>query len=100
MKYPETDPAVYKSWIGEGWYELILTSLTEVLRSVRLLPISGLGVGQIRSVVFVPFGGPDMFNRKAGLLLAEIEANQSKWKTPINEKKFDREYRLSGLRRP
>ena len=100
MEYPETDPATYEGWIKMDWHELILLNLTEVLRFVRVHSISGLGVGKIRSAVFVPFGGPEMFNRKASLLLAEIEAYQSRWKSPINEKKFDREYQLSGLRRP
>ena len=100
MNYPEIDPKTYEDWIKMDWYELILLNLTEVLRFVRVHAISGLGVGQIREAVFVPFGGPDLFNRRAGLLLAEIEANQNRWKSPINEKKFTREYQLSGLRRP
>ena len=100
MSFPETDPRTYKLWMDEGWHDLILRKLRELLLFVRDHAISGLGVKQIRSIVFVPFGGPNLFNRGAGLLLAEIEANQEAWKQPINEEKFDQEYRLSGLERP
>ena len=100
MYFPETDPATYKLWIEEGWHDLVIEKLEKLLLYVRDHPIVGLGVKEIRSVVFVPFGGPNLFNRKSGLLLAEIEANQSRWKAPIDEEKFDREYKLSGLRRP
>ena len=99
-KFPETDPVTYKNWIDEGWHDYVLRKLRELLLYVRTHAISGLGVKQIRSVVFVPFGGPNLFNRKASLLLAEIEANQKHWQMPIDEERFDREYRLSGLKRP
>ena len=100
MEFPETDPRTYKLWMDEGWHNLILRKLRELLLFVRDHAISGLGVKQIRSIVFVPFGGPNLYNRKASLLLAEIEANQEAWKQPIDEEKFDTEYKLSGLTRP
>ena len=93
MKFPETDPEVYRSWLYEEWHEVILEDLTKLLLYVREHAIVGLALGQIRTACFEPFGGPNMFNRKASLLLAEIE-------TPGDEKKFDREYKLSGLKRP
>ena len=99
-KFPETDPATYKNWMDEGWHDYVLRKLRELLLYVRTHAISGLGVKQIRSVVFEPFGGPNLFNRKASLLLAEIEANQKHWQMPIDEERFDKEYKLSGLRRP
>lgn len=98
MKFPETDPNTYKLWMANQWHDLILEELRELLLFVRDHAISGLGVKQIRSVIFMPFDA--MFNRRAGLLLAEIEANQEHWKMPIDEEKFDGEYKLSGLRRP
>ncbi|KKN56370.1 hypothetical protein LCGC14_0572810 [marine sediment metagenome] len=98
MEFPETDPATYKLWMDEGWHDYVLRKLRELLLFVRTHAVSGLGVKQIRSVVFVPF--EVSFNRRASLLLAEIEANQAHWQMPIDEEKFDREYRLSGLERP
>ena len=98
--FPETDPRTYKLWMDEEWHDYTLRKLRELLLYVRKTPIVGLGVNQIRSLVFIPFGGPNSFNRKASLLLAEIEANQAPWKQPIDEEKFDREYQLSGLKRP
>ena len=100
MEFPETDPATYKLWMDEEWHVVILEELKKLLLYVRDHPIVGLGVKAIRGYVFVPFGGPNLFNRRAGLLLAEIEANQEAWKQPIDEEKFDREYKLSGLTRP
>jgi hypothetical protein len=97
MKFPETDPFTYRSWIEEEWHNVVLEELEKLLLYVRRQPISGLLVGKIRGAVFVPFGGPDSFNRKASLLLAEIEANQE---GSVDEAKFDREYQLSGLKRP
>jgi hypothetical protein len=98
MKIPETDPATYKLWMDEEWHSYVLLKLKELLLFVRTHAISGLGIKQIRSIVFVPFGGPDLFNRKSSLLLAEIEAHNEK--QPIDEEKFDKEYKLSGLKRP
>ncbi len=98
--FPETDPATYKSWMYEEWHEVVLKDLEKLLLYVRVIPIVGLATRQIRTICFEPFGGPDLFNRKAGLLLSEIEAWQENWKTPIDEKKFNREYELSGLKRP
>ncbi len=100
MEFPETDPATYKIWIEEEWHDVILEELEKLLLYVRVRPIVGLGVKAIRGSVSVPFGGPDLFNRKTSLLLAEIEANQEAWKQPIDEEKFDTEYKLSGLKRP
>ncbi|KKN11994.1 hypothetical protein LCGC14_1020870 [marine sediment metagenome] len=98
--FPETDPRTYKLWMDEEWHDYTLRKLRELLLYVRDHPIVGLGVEAIRGHVFVPFGGPNLFNRKASLLLAEIEANQAHWQMPIDEEKFDTEYKLSGLTRP
>ena len=100
MKFPETDPEVYRSWLYEEWHDIILADLTKLLLYVREHAIVGLAVGEIRTASFAPFGGPDMFNRKASLLLAEIEAHQSRWKAPIDDEEFDKQYKLSGLHRP
>ena len=97
IQFPETDPLTYKSWVGESWHSYILDNLEKLLFFVRRHPISGLAVGKIRGATFVPFGGPNLFNRKAGLLLAEIEAIQE---GTLEEKNFNREYQLSGLKRP
>ena len=100
MKIPETDPATYKLWMYEEWHDVVLGDLKDLLLYVREIPIVGLQISKLKSVCFEPFGGPDLFNRRASLLLAEIEAWNKKWKMPIDEEKFDREYKLSGLERP
>ena len=98
LNFPETDPEVYRSWLYEEWHEVILEDLTKLLLYVREHAIVGLAVGEIRTACFEPFGGPNMFNRKASLLLAEIEANQSR--VSIDDEEFDKQYKLSGLERP
>ncbi len=97
---PETDPEVYEALVYEDCHEDALAKLTELLHYVRKSPIVGLHIGELRTACFEPFGGPDLFNRKAGLLLAEIEAHVSYVKKPIDEEKFDKAYKLSGLKRP
>ncbi len=84
----------------EEMHDLVLAELTDLLLYVREIPIVGLRTKKLRSICFEPFGGPDLFNRKVGLLLAEIEAHNAYVKMPIDEEKFNREYELSGLKRP
>ena len=100
MQYPETDPQTYKSWAKEEWHDIILEELKKLLVFVRKMPISGLSIGKIRGAIFVPFGGPDLFNRRASLLTKEIEAYNGKWKNPIDEEQLERGWKLSGLKRP
>ena len=97
---PETDPKAYEALVYAGFHEDAITNLTELLHHVRQTPMIGLWINELRTVCFEPFGGPDLFNRKVSLLLSEIEANQSRWRKPVDEKKFNREYQLSGLTRP
>jgi hypothetical protein len=84
----------------EELHDLVLDELTDLLLYVRKIPIVGLRTKKLRSLCFEPFGGPELFNRRALLLLSEIEAHNAYVKMPIDEEKFDREYELSGLKRP
>ena len=97
---PETDARAYKAWAEHDWHDYIIEELEILLLFVRKLPISGLAVGEIRGATFVPFGGPDLFNRKAALLTKEIEAYNGKWKNPVDEEALIEEWQLSGLNRP
>ena len=100
MGFPETDPATYRMWAAEEWYEIILEELEKLLLYVRKMPISGLLIDKIRRAAFVPFGGPDMFNRKAALYLGEVQAYNEAWQTPLDEDELARGWKLSGLKRP
>lgn len=100
IAFPETDPRTYKGWLEEGWHDQILDSLEYLLHFVRRQAISGLAVGGIRRETFVPFGGPDRFNRRASLLLEEIEAYNDRWKSPVDEQELEIGWKLSGFKRP
>ena len=100
MRFPETDPFTYRSWAEEEWYDVILEELEKLLLYVRVHGISGLLVGKIRGAVFVPFGGPDLFNRKVSLYTKEIKAYNDAWKSPVDEEELSLGWKLSGLRRP
>ena len=100
MRFPETDPFTYRSWAEEGWYDIILEELEKLLLYVRVHGILGLLVGKIRGAVFVPFGGPDLFNRKVSLLMKEVEAYNGAWKNPVDEEELKLGWKLSGLKRP
>ena len=97
MKYPETDPATYKSWVKAARQVLILQELEKLLMFVRKHPICGLEVGKIRVVCFTPFGGPNLFNRKVWLFMNEIEAYND---GTVDEEALALEWKLSGLKRP
>lgn len=108
MKFPETDPASYSLWMDEGWYSYVLNQLKDLRNFIREYPISGLDIGGLHMVCFMPFGGPDLFNRKAALFLHEIEAyNQRNPKESViphggsvNEHSLEYGWALSGLERP
>ena len=100
MRFPETDPFTYRSWAEEEWYGIILEELEKLLLYVRKLPISGLLIGKIRGALFVPFGGPDLFNRKVSLFMKEIEAYNEAWQNPVDEEELKLGWKLSGLERP
>ena len=93
MKFPETDPATYRMWVREEWYDLILDELGDLLSFVRANPIVGLRVGEIRGACFVGFGV--MYNRKVWLYMNEIEAYNE-----LDEGALKRKWELSGLERP
>ena len=97
MKYPETDHQTYRSWVHREWYDLILENLGDLLNFVRVHPIIGLGIGQIRNELFVPFGGSDLFNRRVWLYMNEIEAYNE---GDVDEEALAHEWKMSGLERP
>jgi len=98
VKYPETDPATYESWVQEEWHSYVLLQLKELLLFVRKMPISGLPIGKLRSATFVPF--ERWFNRQVSLYLNEIEAYNGAWKEPVDDEALARQWKLSGLERP
>ena len=97
MKFPETDPDTYKSWVKAARQVLILQELEKLLMFVRRHQICGLEVGKIRVVCFTPFGGPNLFNRKVWLFTNEIEAYNN---GEVDEEALALEWKLSGLKRP
>lgn len=73
--------------------------LRELLSFVRVTPVAGMNFGAIRLALFIPFGGPALWNRKVDLYLREIEYANDKCLgkgTPVP----DWEWSLSGLDRP
>ena len=100
MHYPETDPFTYRSWIGEGWHEIILEELRKLLLFVEKHPISGLMVNKIRGASFAEGDLPPLFNREVSLLTKEIDAYNEAWQTPVDEEQLARGWKLSGLKRP
>ena len=95
MKYPETDADTYRMWAREGWRDLILDELGELLSFVRVYPIGGLRVGEIREACF--FGFAVMYNRQVWLYMNETEAyNEGE----VDEEALAREWELSGIERP
>ena len=97
MQFPETDPDTYRMWIEEGWRDLVLDELGELLSFVRKCSISGLAVMKIRTTCFTPFGRENLYNRRVWLYMNEIEAYNG---GAVNEEELAREWELSGLERP
>lgn len=101
----ETDPEQYRVWAQWVMSDEILTALHDLLMFVRKQPIVGLHVGAIRKQSFIPFGGPDLHNRKVNLYLAEIVLANTRATWEDDEAKGEetdlkRQWELSGLVRP
>lgn len=96
VSFPETDPVTYKAWVKEGWQNVVLEELENLLLFVRRHRICGLQLSKIRVACYTPFE-KDMYNRKVWLYMNEIEAYN---KGDANEEALAEEWILSGLKRP
>jgi len=79
--------------------EQVEKELRQLLAFVVHMPVVGMDFHTIRSGLFIPFGGPSLWNRKVDLLVREIEyANDKHFGqgTPVP----DWEWTLSGIDRP
>jgi hypothetical protein len=73
--------------------------LRKLLGFVVHVPVSGMNMGAMRKALFIPFGGPCLWNKKVALLLREIEYANDRHcgkGTPVP----DWEWKVAGLDRP
>ena len=111
----ELDPGEYKSmvaWVLKTKGEEQLNHINKVKDTLRATLATVRKVahsydwGRIRSVLFVPFGGPSMWNRWMSLMMKEIElANEGHFAYRqgdyLNQQEdiLSREWALSGMDR-
>lgn len=95
----------WKYWLDQDpeYCEEVWDKLLVMLEFLHVTPVTYWDFNELRGLLFIPFGGPRLWNRRVSLILREMELANDKHFGGWDEEEEDilsREWSLSGLDRP